>query len=105
MSVSASVGEEKSTRRWRLGFPHTRTHTSERSEEAMAEVAQKVAGFRQSIDNSVAARELYDLLLKPAESQMAQKSRLIIVPDGPLWDVPFEALQPADEQESLLPQK
>ena len=62
------------------------------------EVAQKVAGFRQSIDNSVAARELYDLLLKPAESQMAQKSRLIIVPDGPLWDVPFEALQLAEDK-------
>jgi tetratricopeptide (TPR) repeat protein/CHAT domain-containing protein len=58
------------------------------------EIAQKIAGF--SIDNSVAARELYDLLLRPAESQIASKSRLIIVPDGPLWDVPFEALQPAE---------
>lgn len=62
------------------------------------EIAQKVASFRQSIDNAVAARELYDLLLKPAESQIAAKSKLIIVPDGPLWDVPFEALQSADEK-------
>ncbi|HKU74499.1 MAG TPA: tetratricopeptide repeat protein [Pyrinomonadaceae bacterium] len=60
-----------------------------------AEITQKIAGFRQSIDNAVAARELYDLLLKPAETQIAEKSKLIIVPDGPLWDVPFEALQPA----------
>jgi tetratricopeptide (TPR) repeat protein len=62
------------------------------------EIAQKITGFKQSIDNSVGARELYDLLLKPAESQIASKSKLIIVPDGPLWDVPFEALQPTDDK-------
>lgn len=62
------------------------------------EIAQKIAGFKQSIDNPVAARELYDALLRPAESQIASRARLIIVPDGLLWDVPFEALQPADEK-------
>jgi tetratricopeptide (TPR) repeat protein len=60
------------------------------------EIAQKIVSFRQSIDNSIAARALYDLLLKPAESQIALCSKLIIVPDGALWDVPFEALQPSD---------
>jgi tetratricopeptide (TPR) repeat protein len=60
-----------------------------------AEITQKIAGIRQSIDNTVAARELYDLLLKPAENQIAQRAKLIIVPDGALWDVPFEALQVA----------
>jgi CHAT domain-containing protein len=62
------------------------------------EIAQKVASFRKSIDNPSAARELYDLLLKPAESQIAQRSKLIIVPDGALWDVPFEALQSSAER-------
>lgn len=62
------------------------------------EIAEKVAIFRQSIDNTVAARELYDVLLKPAESQIAQRSKLIIVPDGALWDVPFEALQSSDDR-------
>ncbi|HEX6718812.1 MAG TPA: tetratricopeptide repeat protein [Pyrinomonadaceae bacterium] len=52
-----------------------------------AEMADKIA--------SVAARELYDLLLKPAETQIAGKSKLIVVPDGPLWDVPFETLHRA----------
>lgn len=41
------------------------------------------------------ARELYDLLLKPAEAQLQGKTRLIIVPDGPLWEVPWQALMPA----------
>ena len=62
------------------------------------EIAEKIASFRQSIDNKVAARELYDILLKPAESQIAQRSKLIIVPDGPLWDVPFEALQSSPDR-------
>jgi CHAT domain-containing protein len=62
------------------------------------DIAQKIATFRQSIDNPAAARELYDILLKPAESQIANRSKLIIVPDGPLWDVPFEALQPSDDK-------
>jgi CHAT domain-containing protein len=61
-------------------------------------IAQKIANFRQSIDNSVTARELYDILLAPAEPQIAQRSKLIVVPDGPLWDVPFEALRPADDR-------
>lgn len=43
------------------------------------------------------ARELYELLLKPAEDQIALKTRLVIVPDGLLWRLPFEALQPAED--------
>jgi tetratricopeptide (TPR) repeat protein/CHAT domain-containing protein len=62
------------------------------------EIAAKIANIKQSIDSSVAARELYDILLAPAEPQIAQRSKLIIVPDGPLWDLPFEALRPADDR-------
>jgi tetratricopeptide (TPR) repeat protein len=62
------------------------------------ELAQKISNFRQSIDSAEAARELYDILFAPAESQIAQRSKLIVVPDGPLWDVPFEALRSADEK-------
>jgi CHAT domain-containing protein/tetratricopeptide (TPR) repeat protein len=56
--------------------------------------------FRQSL----AARDLryrdqavrlYDLLLKPAAAVLRLKTNLIIVPDGPLWELPFQALQPA----------
>ena len=38
------------------------------------------------------SRELYDLLAKPAEPQIATKTKIIIVPDGPVWNVPFEGL-------------
>ena len=40
------------------------------------------------------ARELYQLLLAPVEGELNQQSGLIVLPDGPLWDVPFQALQP-----------
>jgi len=38
------------------------------------------------------AQQLFKQLLQPAESQLADKKRLIIVPDGPLWELPFQAL-------------
>ena len=39
------------------------------------------------------AGKLYALLLKPAEAQIRGKDSLVIVPDGVLWDLPFQALQ------------
>ena len=39
-------------------------------------------------------RELYDALLKPAAAELSDSQSLIIVPDGVLWNIPFEALQP-----------
>lgn len=39
------------------------------------------------------AHQLYDLLLEPATEQLRGKSLLCIVPDGVLWDLPFQAMQ------------
>jgi len=39
------------------------------------------------------ARELYDRLLKPAQAQQQGKTHLVIIPDGVLWELPFQALQ------------
>jgi CHAT domain-containing protein len=41
------------------------------------------------------AGQLYDLLLKPARAQLQNINSLIIVPDGVLWELPFQALQAA----------
>jgi CHAT domain-containing protein len=38
------------------------------------------------------AQQLYDLLIKPAEKQLQGIKKLCIVPDGPLWNLPFQAL-------------
>ena len=44
------------------------------------------------------ARQLYDALLKPARAQLQNKTMLIVVPDGVLWELPFQALQPAQNR-------
>jgi CHAT domain-containing protein/Tfp pilus assembly protein PilF len=40
-----------------------------------------------------AASQLYQWLIKPAQAELQGKNRLIIVPDGALWELPFQALQ------------
>jgi CHAT domain-containing protein len=61
---------------------------------------ERVASYRQKIANTdldfrAPGRELYDLLLKPAQDQIRNKTSLVIVPDGVLWELPFQALQSA----------
>jgi CHAT domain-containing protein/tetratricopeptide (TPR) repeat protein len=52
-------------------------------------------GFRQS------GVDLYDLLVKPVEPYLKGKDTLCIIPDGPLWNLPFQALQTPDEKYML----
>jgi CHAT domain-containing protein/tetratricopeptide (TPR) repeat protein len=64
-------------------------------------LATLVNEFRRSITGrhpvfSAFARELYDLLIKPAEPHLRGVTALRIIPDGILWDVPFQALQAAN---------
>jgi len=61
------------------------------------ELAQMAESFRQKVaerDLTVKqpAQRLYDLLIKPAEAQLRGVRKLRIVPDGALWNVPFQAL-------------
>ena len=46
------------------------------------------------------ARRAYETLLAPAVARRPQLRRLRIVPDGPLWEIPFEALVTSDAQAS-----
>lgn len=64
-----------------------------------AELSKRIERFRAllaegNLDFQEPARQLYDLLLKPAERQLKGKSTLCILPDGALWELPFQALQP-----------
>ncbi|HWS90105.1 MAG TPA: CHAT domain-containing protein [Pyrinomonadaceae bacterium] len=51
---------------------------------------QKVSG--RDLGVKQAGRPLFDLLIKPAERQLLGVEKLCIVPDGPLWELPFQAL-------------
>lgn len=63
-----------------------------------AELTKMVSDYHQMMADRIPtfatlSRRLYDLLLKPAESQLKDKSSLCIIPDGALWDAPFQAIQ------------
>jgi CHAT domain-containing protein/predicted negative regulator of RcsB-dependent stress response len=62
-------------------------------------IAEKASAFRaaaasRDIAAQTLARELYQVLLAPLK-EVQRKTSLVFVPDGPLWQVPFQALQPA----------
>lgn len=59
----------------------------ERVKQFRAQVAERDQTFAKN------ALALYQLLLKPALTLLRNKTTLIIVPDGPLWELPFQALQ------------
>src|SRR5262249_51301873 len=52
---------------------------------------QKIA--KAALDFRTPGTELYDLLVKPAQAQLLNKTNLVIVPDADLWELPFQALQ------------
>lgn len=49
-------------------------------------------------DYTTNARKLYDLLVAPAAEQIKGADTLCIVPDGFLWNLPFQALMPANNR-------
>lgn len=64
------------------------------------ELTGRVTNFRRQLAGrdllyKKSAVELYELLLGPARGLLKGKRLLTIVPDGMLWEVPFQALQPA----------
>lgn len=66
------------------------------------ELAEMAEGFRARIatgDLTVKrhAQQLYDLLIKPAKAHLKGVTKLCIVPDGPLWHLPFQALYQGDK--------
>ena len=66
----------------------TENQLSERVNEFRRMLAERDLSYQDS------ARQLYDLLLKPAEEQLRGRKTLCIVPDRVLWELPFQALQP-----------
>lgn len=63
-----------------------------------SELYARISQLNQSIANqdetvNVQARELYELLLKPAEASLTGKTHLIIAPDAITWGLPFPVLR------------
>ena len=58
-----------------------------------ADLRRQIAG--RTLGFTALSNKLYAELLQPATADLAGKTRLVIFPDGPLWQIPFEVLQPA----------
>jgi CHAT domain-containing protein/Tfp pilus assembly protein PilF len=70
------------------------------------ELAGRIERFRGMLANvdtryARSARELYDLLLGPAAGELRRGDRLVVVPDGPLWELPFQVLQTPQSQDLI----
>jgi tetratricopeptide (TPR) repeat protein/CHAT domain-containing protein len=66
-----------------------------------SDLAQQVRRFRDAIarkdDKAVdLARDLHKRLVAPVGDVIATKTRLVVIPDGCLWSLPFEALEGGD---------
>ena len=67
-------------------IPIARDDLTRRAQAFRQQLAQRDLGF------AATARTLYTSLLGPADRELQRIGRLVIVPDGALWDVPFQAL-------------
>jgi CHAT domain-containing protein len=70
--------------------------TNDQIEKKVKNFRSLIMGKDQTNDLGTASRELHDNLLGKAQAQLKNKTELIIVPDGPLWELPFQALKTAD---------
>jgi hypothetical protein len=66
--------------------------TRDRLRERVDDFRQRLE--RRDLDFQSAARDLFEALLGNAVDLLRQRTNLVIVPDGPLWELPFHALRP-----------
>lgn len=75
--------------------PVVETHRLAMTAEQLTTLAERFAKQIATRDLSFAAnaRTLYDALFGPVDARITSATHVILVPDGPLWQVPFQALQ------------
>jgi len=81
------------------GKPVVKTYLIEATQKQLNE---RVDDFHGACSNprlgyEEKAKNLYTLLVAPAAKQLAGKKQLIVCPDGPLWEFPFQALLARNE--------
>jgi CHAT domain-containing protein len=65
----------------------SQTQLAELIPEFRSQIAERLPIFQK------AATELYTILLSPAASEIRSKKKLLIIPDGVLWELPFQVLK------------
>jgi CHAT domain-containing protein len=75
--------------------PRLRVHSVAIDDAAFEKQIHRFVGriANRDLDYRRGARQLYDVIVAPIEQEIAATSSLRIVPAGPLWSLPFEALR------------
>ncbi len=64
---------------------------------SQTDLTAQTESFRQAIasrgEYEKPGRALYDLLVAPVERELKGKTKIVVVPDGTLWNLPFQTLQ------------
>jgi CHAT domain-containing protein len=74
--------------------PELRVHTIHLTNKRLKLLAEQFRGqlARRDLAFKTTSQDLFRMLIAPAKTQLAGKTALVIVPDGPLWNLPFQAL-------------
>jgi CHAT domain-containing protein/tetratricopeptide (TPR) repeat protein len=78
-----------------LRIPVTRKALQASVDRFVKAISERSLSYRDG------AREFHRLLIEPAAKALATRSALVIVADGPLWQLPFQALESAGGQTLL----
>lgn len=103
--VSYVIGAERG-----IVFVATRTGvTARRLPVSRADLERRVRAYRGALtdpdhaaDSEALGQHLYEDLVSPIEADVAGSNRLIIAPDGPLYDMPFAALRGPGDRRFLI---
>jgi len=86
-------------------FAFVITRTGDRLDIATKKIAKSQKSLQSAIEQLARAirrrdlgwsrrsRAVHDLVVRPIEANLSGRRELIVIPDGPLWNVPFHALQ------------
>ena len=83
-------GQKVETKVFRINI--SRAVLAKQAETFRKLLATNDPGYRQP------SRDLYSLLVRPVAAYLGDKTALCIVPDGPLWQLPFQALETPEEK-------
>ena len=74
---------------------HVETHRIPVTRKRLTESVSRLTAMLEGRDYAYApaARELFRLLIRPAAKALAERSVVAVVPDGPLWRLPFGVLR------------
>ena len=91
------------TRGQQAGVPALTVYQIHVADKELAQQAHRLRDMlaEQSPVFADKTHQLYDVLIKPAADQLRDKKTIFIIPDGPLWDLPFQSLQSKGDRHLL----